>query len=220
VIGDRLVITDYHRAGAAQVLVALQERLATATRPLGVAIAGESGSGKSETAHCLAAMLEATGKRAIVLGQDDYFRLPPKTNHRRRLQDISWVGPDEVRLELMDAHIAALKADATAPLAKPIIDFEADRINNEMLELDRLDVIVAEGTYTCMLKNVDCRAFINRSYHQTKKARLTRGRDPNIEFIENVLAIEHEIIRTQKDIADVVIDAPEEERGAAKREAE
>ena len=65
-----------------------------------VTVAGESGSGKSEIAHCIAEVLEGEGKRALVLGQDDYFKLPPKSNHNRRLEGIDWVGPGEVRLDI------------------------------------------------------------------------------------------------------------------------
>ena len=216
-IGDRLVITDYHRAGSARIMDALSALLQSADTPVAVSICGESGSGKSEMAHCVAESLEAEGQHAVILAQDDYFRLPPKTNYQRRLEDISWVGPGEVRLELLDEHIMVLKGNGREPLAKPLVHFDADRIGSELVRFDALYVVVAEGTYTGMLHNVDLRAFINRDYRQTKKARLARRRDPDIDFLEKVLAIEHEIIRTQKARADVVIGPPEEERGPVEK---
>jgi uridine kinase len=209
-IGDRLVITDYHRAAAARVMETLRSRLAS-NHPLAVTVAGESGSGKSEIAHCLSELLAAEGRRAVVLGQDDYFRLPPKSNHRRRLEDLDWVGPGEVRLDLLDEHVAALKRRPEQPLIKPLVYFEEDRISQETVSAGARDVVIAEGTYTTLLENADLRVFIDRTYRQTKKARLARARDPDVRLLEQVLEIEHRIISRHRPRADLVIDPPEEE---------
>ena len=87
-IGDKLVITDYHRAAAARILPTVRQRLATSSTCVIVSIAGESGSGKSETANCLATALEDDERNCLILCQDDYFRLPPKTNSIRRAQQL------------------------------------------------------------------------------------------------------------------------------------
>jgi uridine kinase len=211
-IGDKLVITDYHRQGAAQVYEVLKPRQDSAPGPLSVTVAGESGSGKSEIAHCLAELAEKDGKIAMVLGQDDYFKLPPKSNHEKRLQDISWVGPGEVRLDLLDENITNLKEHPDRPVKKPLVYFTENRIDSETVEPKKRDVIIAEGTYTSLLENVDVRAFINRNYRQTKKARLKRARDPDVDFLEKVLEIEHQEISKHKARADVVIPPPPEEQ--------
>lgn len=212
-IGDKLVITDYHRAAAAKAVPVVLDRLARG-EPVAVSVAGESGCGKSETAQCLAEALGAEGKRCVVLCQDDYFRLPPKTNHARRERDISWVGPGEVRLELMDEHVSLLKRGLDGPLTKPLVNFDEDRIDSETIEPggEGIDVVIVEGTYTSLLESVDVRVFIDRTYRQTKKARLRRGRDPDVGFLERVLEIEHAEISRHKARADVVIDPPEDER--------
>lgn len=211
-IGDRLVITDYHRQGAAQVYEVLKPRLDSAPGPLSVTVAGESGSGKSEIAHCLAELLEKDGKTTIILGQDDYFKLPPRSNHEKRLQDISWVGPGEVRLDLLDENITSLKEHPDRPVKKPLVYFQENSIDSETIEPKQHDVIIAEGTYTSLLENVDLRAFINRNYRQTKKARLKRARDPDVDFLEKVLEIEHQEISKHRARADVVIPPPPEEQ--------
>jgi uridine kinase len=212
-IGDKLVITDYHRAGAALIMEALRDRLAGSSRPLGVTVAGESGSGKSEIAACRAESLEAEGYVSVILGQDDYFKLPPRTNHRRREEEIEWVGPGEVRLDLMDEHLSALKSRPHEPLEKPLVDFPNDRIGSQVVRFEKLDVVIAEGTYTTLLSNADLRCFIDRNYRQTKKARLARGRDPDVKFLERVLEIEHGIISRHRERADLILDPPPEERG-------
>lgn len=213
-IGDKLVITDYHRQAAASVMDALRVKMLAAEPGtiLAVSVAGESGSGKSEIAHCLSELVEADGRKTFIFGQDDYFKLPPKSNHEKRLEDIAWVGPGEVRLDLLDQHIAALKRDPDKPLTKPLVYFEENEIREEVVQPGKLDVIIAEGTYTSLLENLDLRAFIDRDYHQTKKARLKRARDPDVQFLEQVLEIEHQEISRHKARADVVIEAPPEER--------
>ena len=60
-IGDKLVITEYHRAAGR--LMAEGVRSVEKEGPLVVTVAAESGAGKSETAHCLAEILEAEGRR-------------------------------------------------------------------------------------------------------------------------------------------------------------
>lgn len=208
-IGDKLVITDYHRAGARQVLETLGDRLDGGM--LAITVSGESGAGKTEIAHCLAELLTAAGRASLVLSQDDYFRLPPKSNHRHRETDINWVGPGEVRLDLLDEHVAALKAGLQAPLVKPLVNFEEDRIGEEFIDPCSLDAVIAEGTYTGMLTGADVRVFIDRTYLQTRANRIRRGRDPDSAFVEQVLAIEHEVISKQKAQADVVIPPPDDE---------
>jgi uridine kinase len=210
VIGDKLVITDYHRDAAREAHEFILDR--DLEPPLAVSVSGESGCGKSETAHCLRELVEADGSNAIVLAQDDYFRLPPKSNHARRLEDISWVGMGEVRLDLLDEHVAALKRSSGESIVKPLVYFDEDRIGEEVVQGGPYDVVIVEGTYTAALENLDVRVFINRTYHQTKRARLTRARDPDVQFLEQVLSIEHAIISRHRALADVVIDPPEDER--------
>lgn len=207
-IGDKLVITEYHRSGALKVMDALKGRWQFTDQPIAVTIAGESGSGKSEIAHCLAKLAEVSDKKSIVLCQDDYFKLPPKTNHNKRLKDINWVGPGEVHLDIMDDHVIFLKCMKGKPLEKPLIYFDEDRIGSETIMLEVFDIIIVEGTYTTLLENSDLRVFIDCNYKETKKYRLKRNRDPDIDFLEKVLEIEHMEIKKHKRIADVVIDPP------------
>ncbi len=211
-IGDKLVITDYHRQGAATAMAQLGPKLKDAAGPLGVSVAGESGSGKSEIAHCLSELVQQAGYGAFVYGQDDYFKLPPRSNHEKRLEGIDWVGPSEVKLDLLDEHIQAMKDKLTEPLVKPLVYFEENEIRSETIEPGHWDVIIAEGTYTSLLNKVDFRVFINRTFRQTKKARLKRGRDPDVQFLEQVLEIEHQEISQHKARADVVLAPPPEER--------
>ena len=84
-----------------------------------IAIAGESGSGKSVTATTLAGELDATGIVTIVLHQDDYFLLPPRTNHEHRVHDLRNVGPHEDLADLCARPAVARRSPAQrAPTAR------------------------------------------------------------------------------------------------------
>lgn len=213
-IGDKMLITEFHRNAAALILPAVLAEMKKTGGSVIVTVAGESGSGKTETAHCLGEMLAEHGKKSVVLCQDDYFRLPPKTNHQHRIEDISWVGPGEVRLDLMASHALALKQHPEHPMIKPLVHFEEDEIITETIEPQRWDAVIVEGCYTSLLLVAGVRGFLDRTFRQTKQARLARARDPALEFLEHVLEIEHNEIRMHKGCADVVVPAPAEDGDA------
>ena len=204
-IGDKLVITAYHRENGRKIAAAFLPMYRNIGRPAAVTVAGESGSGKSETAAALAEILEEEGLKSLILGQDDYFKLPPKSNAERRRRGIEWVGIKEVNLDLMDEHLQAVKK-AQPFIAKPLVFFEEDRIDKETISLKGVDVVIAEGTYTTALNEADFHAFIDADYHQTLTHRKKRARD-EVEgtFIEQVLEIEHQIISSHKARADIVL---------------
>jgi uridine kinase len=139
-----------------------------------------------------------------ILQQDDYFVLPPKSNDSRRREDISWVGMQEVKLQLLDQHLEAARTGKTS-ISKPLVDFQQDRISSETLSLEGVQVLIAEGTYTTMLHDVDTKVFIDRSYHDTLEARKRRGREKLDPFLEQVLEIEHRIIASHRAYSDLVI---------------
>lgn len=213
-IGDKLLITDYHRKAAAIVfekLSGMLAELAEGPLPLAVTISGESGCGKSETAAVLAELCENAGYKAVILPQDDYFIYPPRTNHNARTKDIGWVGMQEVRLDLIEQNITDIK-NGVLEITKPLVIFDDDLMTEETINVEGTKVIIAEGTYTTVLQNADLRAFINRNYRQTKKSRLARARDEATDFLEKVLSIEHEIISGHRKLVQIVIPPPDEEK--------
>ncbi len=203
-LGEKLLIGPEDRRVAA----ALAERLLPAIRRAEgrflLGIAGESGSGKSVLAAALAEELEGGGIRALILAQDDYFRLPPKSNEEKRRGDLSWVGPGEVRLDLLGQHLRRALAGAEE-LEKPLVIFPENRIEEEMVSLHGVKVIIVEGTYVSLLEPLHHRVFIDRTWQATHEARRERGREPQDDFLERVLAIEHGIISAHKALADTLI---------------
>ncbi len=200
-IGDKLLIEPYHTERAGDICKLLQGK---SLEKFTISVAGESGSGKSETASEIAKLLIEQGIPADVLQQDDYFVFPPKTNHRMRQNNIEQVGPYEVKLDLLDSNLRSFKRNES-PIYKPLVIYNEDRITREEMDVSQLQVLIAEGTYTSLLEFVDFRVFIDRDYHETLEARKKRARDKFDPFIQDVLEREHQIISKHKQRANVII---------------
>ncbi|MFP4448208.1 MAG: uridine kinase [Bacteroidales bacterium] len=202
--GDKLVIKEHHVKSAKMVAeIVIPEIKATEGR-YAITIAGESGSGKSETAQTLKDELEKHNIKSYIFQQDDYFIYPPKTNEEKRKENINNIGTSEVKLDLLDQNLQdAITGKET--IEKPLVYFEEDRITKEKINLEGIKVVIAEGTYTTSLKNVNKKVFIDQNYFDTKKTRLERSREKQDDFLENILKIEHEIISKQKEEADLII---------------
>jgi uridine kinase len=202
--GDKIIIQPHHeRAGRQLAELVLPEIEAAAGRFV-ITIAGESGAGKSEIAEALSEALAGRDVRSVIVQQDDYFIYPPRTNAATRREDIDWVGTSEVRLDLMDENLEQIR-DGAATIVKPLVDFDADSIGEETIELDGVDVVLVEGTYTTLLQNADRRVFIDRSYVDTRAARELRAREAQDDFLERILTIEHGIISSHKRRADLIV---------------
>lgn len=169
-----------------------------------IAIAGESGSGKSTTATYLKTYLEQQGWGVQILHMDHYFKLPPIQNHNAREQNIAHVGMQEVNLALLQRHVWSfhnMVADIVVPSPKP----HEDAFEKREVVLEGAQILLIEGTYVLNLKGIDLRIFLEHTYHETYERRLARNRDIMTPFVEQVLAIEHELIQAQKPLADILI---------------
>jgi uridine kinase len=205
--GDVILVEEHHRKAASAIAPAIIEKAKKRPSRYIIAVAGESGSGKSETAAAIADELSKLGLRSVILGQDDYFTLPPRSNDARRRSDPEWLGPHvEVNLELMESNLRAA-VEGAAELVKPLIDYDHDSVGEERIGLEGVAVVIAEGTYTSLLRHVDTRIFIARSRLDTleHRRRRNRGGEALDPFVEQVLAREHMIIAGHRQLADFVI---------------
>ncbi len=203
-IGDKLIIKDFHTKAAHQICNAIASEIQKKQGFYTVSIAGESGSGKSEVAAELARLLAAQSISSYIFQQDDYFVYPPKTNESMRREDIGHVGLQEVQLDLLNKNLETLRK-GNLRITKPVVIFDEDRIDEEEVELKGVKSLIIEGTYTSLLEHIDCRIFIDRDYRETKKSRLERAREAQDNFLEQVLKIEHNIISQHKQLADIII---------------
>jgi len=208
-IGDKLIVKEHHRKISKKIFGAIRGEVGNTIESGNkyiISVAGESGSGKSETAVVLKDLFTDHGINAHVLAQDDYFVFPPVTNHSMRIKNPAQVGLYEVKLDYLDANIWYFK-NKIGKLFTPVINYREDRIYHELVSVDKIDLIIVEGTYTSTLRFPDKKIFIDRSYIETKKDRRERGREKMDPFIESILKIEHRIIQGHKKYADIIIKA-------------
>lgn len=202
--GDIILVGEEHRRAAAIIIDHLIDEIRDMPRRFTMTVAGESGSGKSETGRALADALASEGVQAVVLQQDDYYVLPPKFNDAARRANFAWVGTTEVRLDLLDAHLQAAQSGDPA-IVKPLVIYSENRIDEEEVSYEGVQAVIAEGVYTSLCEHVDRRVFIDRNRLETMDHRLKRGREEFDPFIEKVLTTEHEIISQHRSRADVII---------------
>ena len=205
--GDSIVIEQHHH-DAAKLIVSKLLSVIKSSSHYTISVAGESGSGKSETAEAIAMKLQEYDINAVILQQDDYYFLPPKSNDMKRRKDANWFGKKEVNIELLSEHLANFQQGAQS-ISKPMVVYHEDKIEQEEMSMEGTKVLIAEGTYTTRLSNVDCHIFIDRNYDKTREHREKRLRAKSEldGFTEQILKNEHLEISQQKKMADIIIDS-------------
>ena len=201
--GDKLVLQDYHKRVASEIVSHIIQDIRKKKTRYIITVAGEFGSGKSETGKAIADELDKFGIISVLLGQDDYFVLPPKSNDLKRREDPEWLGPHvEVKLNVLEQNLIDA-IQGKKEISKPLVDYDFNTIEDETINLDGIKVLIAEGTYTSLLKHVDTRIFICRNWLDTLEHRQQRmrGNEVGDPFIEQVLSIEHKIIAGHKQLA-------------------
>ena len=211
-IGDEIVVKPHHTKAAENVYNKIKDQVLNQEngKVLAITVAGESGSGKSETATEIARLFKENHDLPhVVFHQDDYFVHPPKSNDQRRKENIHQieqaVGTHEVKLDLLDKHLSYVKDPDVKRLEKPLVDFHNDKVLSETHDLDDVKLVIAEGTYTTALGNADIKVFIDKDYKDTLEHRKERARDELDENTDKILKIEHEIISKHKEQAHVIV---------------
>jgi uridine kinase len=204
--GDKIIVEEHHARAAKKIVKIVLPDIKELDRKYTLNVAGESGSGKSEIATAIAEELKRNGIKSLILQQDDYFVYPPKTNDSIRRKDINWVGLQEVHLDVLDQNLRDF-LDGHTPIEKPLVNYDEDLITRETINVGDANVAIADGTYTTLLKNLSIRTFIDRNHIDTREYREKRQRHKSEldEFTENVLKIEHSIISSHKELANIII---------------
>ena len=203
-IGDKLTYYSSYKDITNFVISELRDNLINNNR-ICISVGGESGCGKTSLAYALQKDIEKnTGLRGFLFHLDDYFKLPPTDNHNNRLENIKNVGVNEVKTDMLDTHILDFKKRIS--VIKPLVIYESNIIITEPVNSGEFDFCVVEGTYVSTLAHPDYKIFIETTYLDTRKSRIKRGRDPINDFNEQILEIEHRIIKPHYNFANVIID--------------
>jgi mannosylfructose-phosphate synthase len=205
--GDQPRIKSQHAWSAEQLIpwiLDAQHAALRADQRLIVAIGGESGTGKTEIAHCLAIALRRHHLWSALVPGDVFFRLPPAANHEARLAAAragrlaDYLGPPrEIDLDALDDALA----EATDPSTRAILcpsDCRAlagRRYPRIPLDLTSAQVVLVDLTYAMLLDAPTLRIFLESDHLARREAlerrHATRDPDQDFAFILSVLAIEH-----------------------------
>jgi uridine kinase len=203
-IYENIEIKEAYFELTGELIKRLEQKSLLKKEKLVIGVCGESGSGKSVTAICLQKELEKQNIPAVILHQDSYYKLPPKENHAKRKADISWVGYNEVKFDLIRSHIEQFRSHADK-LTVPVVDYEKNIFLERDVDIKDTRVLIVEGVYSFIIEEFDYKVFMARNYKDTLENRKKRTRETYDPFVEKVLQIEHSLISPFKEKADAVI---------------
>ncbi len=201
-LGDVLLITEKHlKAGA----ILVEKILANRKAKMIIGISGESGSGKSELAHVIAKELRKYGIFAKPLHIDNYYRiLPLKRTEWRKEQGIEKVvGLGEYDWDTIYRNIMEFREGEIS--TGPCVDLVTEQVDQLTTDYSTVDMLVVDGLYAIKTAGVDLRIFIELTYHETKKAQLVRGKEPQNDYRMAVLEQEHKMVQSLRPLADILI---------------
>ncbi len=199
-LGDVLLIAEKHERAGAHIVALINQ---IESDKVVVAIGGESGSGKSELSHVVARALKDQGRLTKILHVDNYYMVRPQDREAwRKEHGIESIGLAEVDWTLLDQHLDAFRRGAEAVL--PCIDLLTDQIDELHTDFAPIAVVVVDGLYPLHVE-ADLRILIDLTYHDTKKAQLLRGKEPQNEYRLSVLKREHEVVQSLRSLADYLV---------------
>jgi uridine kinase len=201
-LGDVLLIEDKHRKAGEAIIQKILERKKD---KFIIAISGESGSGKSELAHVIAKGLRKHGIMAKPIHIDNYYRIHPleRTEWRKKNGIDKVVGYEEYDWDKIYQNIDDFKNNRKSTM--PCVDLVTEQIDQLTTDFNGIDMLVIDGLYAIKTEGADLRVFLELTYHETKKAQVVRGKEPQNEYRMAVLEQEHRMVQALKPKADILI---------------
>jgi uridine kinase len=200
-LGDVLLLEEKHHKAAK---VILDRILKEKKDKYMVAISGESGSGKTELAHALAKLLKKEGIRAKPIHIDNYYIIPPlERTAWREKHGVESIGYTEYNWDRIYQNIQEFKEGQEATI--PCIDLVTDQVDTLITNFKDVDMMVIDGLYAIKTDGVDLSVFIELTYHETKRAQIVRGKEPQNEYRMRVLQREHEVVQSLKPLANLLV---------------
>ncbi len=199
---DVLLITDKHREAAAAIV---EEILKNKKDKFIVAISGESGSGKSELTHVVAKNLRKQGIFAKPVHIDNFYRILPleRTQWRQENGIEKVVGLGEIDWNGVKKTVEDFKNSRKNTM--PCVDLVTEQVDSLTTNFQGIDMLIMDGLYAINCEEADLRVFIELTYHETKKAQSSRGKEPQNEYRMRVLEQEHVTVQSLKPKADLFI---------------
>ena len=201
-LGDVLLITEKHQK-AGEIII--DHIMANRKPKMMIGISGESGSGKSELAHVIAKGLRKHGIFAKPIHIDNYYRILPllRTEWRKENGIQNVVGYGEYDWDTIYRNISDFKTGKVS--TGPCVDLVTEQVDQLTTDYSSVDMLVVDGLYAIKTEGIDLSIFIELTYHETKKAQVVRGKEPQNEYRMAVLEQEHQMVQALKPKADILI---------------
>ncbi len=181
-------------------------------KPLIIAIAGGSGSGKSTIAHKIAEALSPAS--VAFIDMDAYYRNHASMTLEERRR-VNWDHPDAFDLELLAAQLDALGRGEA--IDKPVYDFVSHLREARTVRIPPADVVVVDGILLLVDARVrdacEVRIFADtdadvRLIRRIRRDMATRGR-PLEEILEQYLStvqpMHLQFVEPSKRYADIIV---------------
>jgi uridine kinase len=113
------------------------------------------------------------------------------------------IGYTEYDWDLINQNMTEFREDK-ADVIMPCIDLLTDQEDKLLTSFKGLRYMIIEGLYAVKAE-ADLRVFIDVTYHDTKKAQIVRGKEKMDDWRLSVLKREHEVIRSLRPLADLIV---------------
>lgn len=199
---DVLLIEDKHRKVAAGIV---EEILKNKKEKYIIAISGESGSGKSELTHVVAKELRKHNIFAKPVHLDNFFKTLPLARRAWREQNgiADVVGINEIDWKAVQQVVEDFKSNRKSSM--PCVDLVTEQVDILTTDFNGIEMLVLDGLYSVNTEGVDLHVFIELTYHETKKAQKSRGKEKTDESRMLTLEAEHKAVQSLKHKADLLV---------------
>ena len=121
----------------------------------------------------------------------------------RRTKGFDKIGIDEYDWVKIKKTIRDFKEGQECVM--PCIDVIPEQVDKLITDFAKIDLLVVDGLYAIKADGLDLRVFIDLTYQETKIAQIERLKETyNKERLE-VLAREHENVKSLKPLADLIV---------------
>lgn len=203
-IGDRIIVTKRSVRMGSLVFHSFIKKYSS-PRKVVVAIAGVSGSQKSETAQVLQELLWSRNKiRSKSIHVDDYYISTWQSRNKIRKRT-GVIGKEEINWNKINKVIGTFKTNNRKLYVQRIHKY-LNALEYSISPNRAIDVLIVEGLYALYAKDVDFGVYIDASLEDTYKFRKERAKEnPDNKFRKIVLQKEANCVYQSKIRASIVI---------------